>query len=81
MAPLQRLRKLHLVAHQDHILRTHTHCDPVGERNLSRLIDEQVIKLLVQFLSREEPSGSCNEIVSTLRRFSVVGRSRANQTE
>ena len=27
MAALERLRKLHLVADQDHVLRAHAHCD------------------------------------------------------
>ena len=66
--------KLHLIADQDHILGAHTHRDRIGERDLTRLVDEQIIELLVQFLSREQPSGPGDQIMSTLRRFAVVGR-------
>ena len=74
MTPLERLRKLHLVANQDDVPRTNTHRDGVGKRDLSRLIDEQVIELPIEFPSREEPSGPGDQIVSALRRFAVVGR-------
>src|SRR5437588_3189825 len=74
MAALEWLRQLHLVAYQDHVFGAHAHCDRIGERHLSCLIDEQVIKLLVQFLSREKPSGPGDQIMSTLGCFGVVGR-------
>jgi len=74
MTALERLRKLHLVANQDDVPRTNTHGDGVGKRDLSRLIDEQVIELLIEFLSGEEPSGPGDQIVSALRRFGVIGR-------
>jgi hypothetical protein len=73
VATLERLRELHLVADQDHIPGAHTHRDRVGERDLARLVDKQVIDLLIQFLSCEQPSGSGDQIVSAVGRFAVVG--------
>ena len=53
MTPFDRLRKLHLIADQDHVFGTYAHCDRVGERNLTRLVYEEVIELLIEFLSPE----------------------------
>jgi hypothetical protein len=66
--------QLHLVANQDDVPRTNAHRRGIRKRDLSRLIDEQVIELLIEFLSREKPSGPGDQIVSALRRFAVVGR-------
>ena len=61
-------------ADQDHIPGAHPHRDRVGERDLSRFAYKQVIDLLIQLISREQLSGPGNQVMSTLRRFAVVGR-------
>src|SRR6185503_18331592 len=45
MAALGRLAKLHLVAYQNQVLGRESHGDLVGQADLSRLVDEQVVEL------------------------------------
>lgn len=62
MHALNRLSELHLVAEEHDILGSRGHRDEVGQRNLTRLVDEEVVELVLQLGRGEEPSGACDKL-------------------
>ena len=50
----------------------------VGERDLSRLVDEEVVERAVELLAREEPGGAGEEVVVGVDE--VAGRPRSLST-
>ena len=61
MEPLRHLRELERVAEQDERARRGSHGDRVGERDLARLVDEEVVERPVELRLREQPRRSRDE--------------------
>ena len=89
MDALNRLSQLHLIPDQNEVPCRGAHRDDVGRGDLSRLVNEQVVQVLVEPLIRKEPRGAgqerCRQAdvidalgtsnqLSVVDRFGVVGR-------
>ena len=59
---LDRLAQLHLIAEQDQVFGAHAHGDHVGERDLSRFVDEEIVELTPKSRLRQQPSGAGNKL-------------------
>lgn len=57
---LHRLGQLRLVAHQNDVAGREPHADGICERHLARLVNEQVVEVLLHVLAREDPRGAAN---------------------
>src|SRR3546814_6087990 len=60
---LNRLRQLHLIAHQHDVASGHAHGDDVGEANLSCLVHEEIVERLIVLRPREQPGGARHELM------------------
>ena len=63
LSPLTDLRELGWVAEQHHIFGAGRNRERVGERDLSGLVDEQIVELTGQLLAREQPARSAGELI------------------
>jgi hypothetical protein len=82
MRSLRHLRELERVAEQHERPRRRPQRQRIGKRDLARLVDEQVVKLLVELRPREEPGGAGEQThfriekrVDVLSRLSIGPRS------
>ena len=63
MYTLNWLRQLHRITHQHDVARGRAGGHDVGQRHLARLVDEQIIELLVVLGSRKQPSSAAHQRV------------------
>src|SRR5262245_7451714 len=64
MGTLDRLRKLHGVADENNVARSSAGRDDIGERNLTCLVDEQIVELLIVLGASKKPGGPGHERTS-----------------
>src|SRR3954453_8508433 len=74
MCALNGLGKLHLVADQYDVLGADPHGENIGEADLSRFVDKEVVKRLIEIGTGEEPRRSGDQAMSALRRSVIVER-------
>ena len=68
MASLAHLRELRRIAEQYDVASAERERQRIGERDLSRLIDEEIVELPLEFFAREEPCRAAGELVAFVRR-------------
>src|SRR5690348_12319255 len=66
MRPLRDLRELERIAEQHDVARSGRYGDCIGERDLPRLIYEEVVEYAGKRRTREEPRGAGGELVIPL---------------
>src|SRR3546814_8352267 len=63
MRSLDWLRKLHLVPDEDDVARRCSHCDNIGQADLPRLVDKEIVERLIEFLICKQPRRTGSELV------------------
>lgn len=70
MRALAGLAELHLVAQQHDVARALAHGDEVGQADLARLVDEQIVERLLELGAGEQPRGAGHQLMA--RRIDVL---------
>jgi hypothetical protein len=63
MNRLGNLRELLRITEQNHVARARAHRERVRQRDLTGLVDEQVVERAVHLLAAEQPRGPCQQVV------------------
>ena len=72
MGALDWLGELHGITNKDHILRGGADGDDIGKRDLSRLVDQEIVELLIVLRARKEPGGPGNQRIGRQPRIIIV---------
>src|SRR6202162_3553950 len=73
MGSLGRLGELHGIADENDVSCRRPHRDQIGERDLPRLVHEEIVKMLVEVVAREQPSGSADHRIGVQPLVLVIG--------
>jgi len=72
MGTLDRLGELHGITNKDNILRGGADGDDIGKRDLSRLVDQEIVELLIVLRARKEPGGPGDQRIGRQPRIIIV---------
>ena len=59
---VEQVQRIVRIANEHKIASAHAHRNDVGQGNLTSLVDKQIVESFIQFFTREQPSGSGDQV-------------------